>query len=313
MPGIAHNHFPLIVWREGEKRLWNPIHKKALKNRPEERVRLRIIEALVEAGWSKHRISTEEKLRAIDNPGGRTDIICYDLNFDPQILIECKAERVPISPEVAEQTARYNRTVEAPYLLMTNGHTDFWYRISVQNQPQQLDTPPDLLDFSQPLEKDFSYWQDRGFAGNKTTDADLQNWVTATLNLLWLGSDNKMHYIDFNNTPSDLPLQHYYFLHQIKPQHWIALSIVSTPPGGSRLIAVINRKNQNVGLLEVNLDLIASGTSPNATVYSENDPKNFDILDLISFEFQATSDEDALRSIPGLLNSAFDKLTHSKN
>ncbi|NIT57520.1 MAG: hypothetical protein GWN00_15210, partial [Aliifodinibius sp.] len=65
MLSIAKHIYPRVVWRDREKKLWNPIHKKALKNLPEERVRLRIMEALIQRGWSKHRISTEEAIGKI--------------------------------------------------------------------------------------------------------------------------------------------------------------------------------------------------------------------------------------------------------
>ncbi|MDZ7692240.1 MAG: type I restriction enzyme HsdR N-terminal domain-containing protein [Balneolaceae bacterium] len=169
MPSIADFHFPQMVWREGTKLLWNPIHKKVLKNRPEERVRLRIIEALIAAGWSKHRITTEEALKAQESPAGRTDIICYDQNFRPQILVECKAENVPISSDVAEQTARYNRTVGAPYLLMSNGITDHWYEISNQQSLKQLPSIPDLLKpTSQASRKRFSILETAGICRRKS-------------------------------------------------------------------------------------------------------------------------------------------------
>ncbi len=107
MPSVAESRYPQIVWREGEKRLWNPIHRKALKNLPEERVRLRTIEYLLDVGWSKHRISTEEAIGQIGDTSMRTDIICYTQQFVPKILVECKAEHIPISAKTAEQVARY--------------------------------------------------------------------------------------------------------------------------------------------------------------------------------------------------------------
>src|SRR5699024_8192305 len=107
MPSIARNQFPIIRWKDGEKCLWNPIHRKVLKNRPEERVRLRVIEFLLEAGWSRYRITTEEALKGDAKGEMRTDVICYNQEFEPKILIECKAESISISKEAAEQIARY--------------------------------------------------------------------------------------------------------------------------------------------------------------------------------------------------------------
>lgn len=310
MASLARHHFPQFVWREGEKRLWNPIHKKALKNRPEERVRLRIIEALVEAQWSKHRISTEEKLRPKENPGGRTDVICYDQDFNPKILVECKAENVPISGNVAEQTARYNRTVEAPYLLMTNGLSDYWFRILNGQGPEQMETLPTLLNTpNRPPQRAFNYWRERGFVGEEATDTGLRKWLTEVLNILWLNAEADIRYIEFNNSPSDLELKHYFHVAQ-QGDNRVALGILSTPYGGTRLVAVINREGQNMGLIEVNMDLLAADTKPNATIYSEADPKNFDVGEVWPVDLSAHLDNQGPLDIPSRMNDIFDEFSN---
>lgn len=310
MPGLAQHHFPQVVWRENEKRLWNPIHKKALKNRPEERVRLRIIEALIDAGWSKHRISTEEALRPKDQTQRRTDIICYDQNFEPRILIECKAESVPISEKVAEQTARYNRSVNAPYLLMSNGINDFWYRTSEQNKPERLEEPPEILEIpSRHPEREFHYWEERGFAGKNTTDSGLRQWLTTMLNAIWRAESGQGQFIEFNNSPTDLPLAHYFRIFNVNSDHRMALGLHGTPFGGTRLVAVLNRNKLNVGLIEVNLDLLAEETSPNATIYSESDPQNFDIRDYVSLNLQEVPAREKIIQLPASLDELFDDIT----
>src|SRR5699024_1440801 len=116
---IAAFIYPEVVWRGRKKMLWNPIHRKPLRNRPEERVRLRIIEFLLLAGWSRHRISTEEAIGKWADSSMRTDIICYSRQFAPRLLIECRAEHIPLSRETAEQIARYIQ----PKMRLANGRT----------------------------------------------------------------------------------------------------------------------------------------------------------------------------------------------
>lgn len=271
-------------------------------------MRLRVIEALVEAGWSRHRISTEEKLRPRENPGGRTDIICYDQDFNPKILVECKAENVPISTDVAEQTARYNRTVEAPYLLMTNGLSDYWFHISSGKGPQRLDGVPDLLTLPGELpDRDFNYWKQRSFAGRDSTNTDLRNWLACLLNMFWQGQqEGKIRYIEFNNSPPELELKHYFYISE-QNDGQVALGLVSTPYGGTRMVAIINRNRENVGLIDINLDLAAERTSPNATVHSKYDPHNFDIHELVSLKLARPVTDD-LANLPHSLNAGFDQL-----
>ena len=281
MTGIAQHHFPRFVWRNGKKRLWNPIHRKALKNRPEERVRLRIIDALIEAGWSRHRISTEEALPTRGEPARRTDIICYDQAFNPRILVECKAESVPISSGVAEQTARYNQQVGAPFLLMTNGLRDYWYRVPGDKPPSPLEEPPEILNIpEQDPERDFGYWRERGFAGNKAGPG-LREWLPEILNHYWsrntVSASPRSRFIHFNNSPMEMELAHYFAITPID-EYNIATTFISTPFGGTRLVGVINREEENIALLEVNLDLAANGTRPNATLLSAAGPRTFDAV-----------------------------------
>ena len=51
----------------------------------------------------------------------RTDLLVNDCNGQPLMLVECKAPEVAISQKVFEQIAIYNLTIQAPYLLVTNG------------------------------------------------------------------------------------------------------------------------------------------------------------------------------------------------
>ena len=51
----------------------------------------------------------------------RYDIIVYDQDIEPYLLVECKSHKEPINQSVIDQVARYNITLNAPYLLVTNG------------------------------------------------------------------------------------------------------------------------------------------------------------------------------------------------
>src|SRR5699024_8808124 len=163
---------------------------KSLKNRPEERVRLQVVEFLLAGGWSPHRISTEE---ALDLPQKeallRTDLICYNKQFEPLLLIECKAGQIKINQQTAHQIAGYNRYVLAPYLLMTNGLNDYWYRLNKEQAEGPLDGIPDDLSIEPKREdKSFAYWAKRGFAG-KQAASSLRRWLTTALNSGWMQKD----------------------------------------------------------------------------------------------------------------------------
>jgi hypothetical protein len=285
MLSIAKYIYPRVVWRNREKKLWNPIHKKALQNLPEERVRLRIMEALIQRGWSKHRISTEEAIGKIGDSSMRTDLICYSEQFDPKLLVECKAEYISISAKTAEQVARYNQKVGAPYLLMTNGIADFWYAINKESgKVNELHEHPDFLDSREQLEHDFDHWKKRGFAGEKASP-ELRLWLEEILANIWLSNNNdKVQFLTFSNSPSDLDLNHYYRIVQISETRRLALTTLNTAFGGNRLVVILNKKGENKAVLEINLDVLFADKKGNSSVYSRKGIKTFDFSNYINLE-----------------------------
>lgn len=275
-----------MVWRDREKKLWNPIHKKALKNLPEERVRLRVMEALIQRGWSKHRISTEEAIGKLGDTSMRTDLICYSQQFDPKLLVECKAEYISISAKTAEQVARYNQKVGAPYLLMTNGISDFWYAIDENSgKVNELQNQPELLNKEQQqLEYDFDDWKQRGFAGEKASP-ELRLWLKETLPDLWLSSsDAKVQFLTFSNSPSDIDLNHYYRIVQTSETRRLALTTLNTAFGGNRFVIILNKENENKAVLEINLDVLFAEKNGNSSVYSRQGIKTFDLSNYIDLK-----------------------------
>ena len=280
MASIAEYTYPRIVWRDREKKLWNPIHKKPLKNRPEERVRLRTIEYLLRAGWSKHRISTEEAIGQIGDTSMRTDIICYSQEFEPKLLVECKAEQVPISSKTAEQVARYNQKVNAPYLLLTNGVSDFWYAISDGSvkEIEKEDLPDSLINPAKEPDYHFEDWRERGFAGSQAVPG-LRKWFEHLLPEIWLSDRDggTVRYIQFSRTPSDISLNHYYRILRLEEKRRIALTTLNTAFGGNRMIIILNQENRNRAVLEINLDLLFDEKKGNTSIYSEQGIRVFDL------------------------------------
>lgn len=268
-----------------------------------------MIEALTERGWSKNRISTEE---AVDvdtgkGPGGRTDIICYDRSFFPKLLVECKAEHVPISTRVAEQTARYNRSIGAPYLLMSNGIVDYWYQIPDRQEILRLEAPPDFLNTPDKRnERPFSYWSERGFAG-ENAGKDQRDLLSRMLNHFWFGIGGEMFYLSFSDSPTALDLAHYYKIFGQTGEK-TAVGFLNTPSGETRLIAVFNRDGKNAGVLETDLDLLFSGeSSQNTTLYTATGNETTDLR-----EHGITGSNlpgiKYLQALPRTLNTLFNTL-----
>lgn len=127
------NFVPKTKIVNGVVYIYDNIRRKYLVLTPEEKVRQGFIYFLIsEMGYSKNHIRTELGLQyhALSK---RSDIMVFDKNTQPYMLVECKAESVSINQEVVEQASRYNLTFKAPYLCVTNGKSTFCFYIDFEN------------------------------------------------------------------------------------------------------------------------------------------------------------------------------------
>lgn len=281
MKSVSLFQYPHIVFEKGIKKLWNPIQRKRLANRPEERVRLQIIEYLTrDAGWSSHRITTEipVSLATSDTPN-RADILCYDEEFTPRLLIECKAESIRISDKTGEQIGRYNTRIRAPYLMVSNGRTDFFFKVENGNV-LRLSEKPDLFNFHENLNsamqhRDFVYWSSRGFAGSEASP-ELRKWLHDCLPALWSNSSSASDLSDpvylqidpFPNSDGIRAFDQYFRVFNYKKRLRFAFTFLSTPHGGTRIIIIRNEAGNNTGLIVINPELVLAGQTPNTFLFN---------------------------------------------
>lgn len=112
----------LRLKKEGGKTyVFDFIRGKWLVLLPEELVRqLLVLYLIEEKGYSKNRIAIERGLK-VNNLSKRCDILLFDNQTNPSLLVECKAPNVKINQDVFRQIAIYNLPLEVEYLLVTNG------------------------------------------------------------------------------------------------------------------------------------------------------------------------------------------------
>lgn len=181
MTSSVLKHFPVIRYRNGQKQLFNPVSKQWLADRPEERVRLRTVEFLTrEAGFSLNRMNTEQGFRSDAGPSPilRTDIICFDTFHQPLLLVECKSEAVKLDASVTAQSARYNRSVMAPYVMLTNGINDFFFAIREDERAEVFADFGRIAPLGPESARDVAYWNKRGFTGLASDHAAFSDWLT---------------------------------------------------------------------------------------------------------------------------------------
>lgn len=127
-----------IQKKEGQAFIFDPIRKKYLVQTPEEVVRQLFLSYLLqEKGFPLNRIRTEKVLK-VNELTKRCDILVFDWDMGPYLLVECKAPSVPISEATFQQIARYNMPLKVAYLVMTNGLTNWCCQMDYENKSWQF-------------------------------------------------------------------------------------------------------------------------------------------------------------------------------
>ena len=94
---------------------------------PEEWVRQQLLHRLVEQlGYPASRIAVEVPFEIVNRQSSnrksyRADAVVYDRQMNPMMIIECKAETVPLTQKTLDQALVYNRQLNVPWLLLHNG------------------------------------------------------------------------------------------------------------------------------------------------------------------------------------------------
>ncbi|NLR92919.1 MULTISPECIES: type I restriction enzyme HsdR N-terminal domain-containing protein [Flammeovirga] len=120
-----------IEERDGKKYIFDPIRKKMLMLTPEEWVRQQFLQMLFSMGVSKGLVGIENGLK-VNKQAKRSDLLLFDRGGSPFLLIECKAPSVKLSNTTFEQVARYNATIKAPYIGITNGMQHYFCAINFE-------------------------------------------------------------------------------------------------------------------------------------------------------------------------------------
>ena len=88
---------------------------------PEEWVRQQLLHQMVEQLGYPASLIAVEKAISVGETKKRCDAVVYDTAMQPQVLIECKAETVPLTQKTLDQALVYNRKLNVPYLILHNG------------------------------------------------------------------------------------------------------------------------------------------------------------------------------------------------
>ena len=101
--------------------IFDKIRKKNIILQPEEKVRQWLINYFIEElEYPRSLFSIEKKIVNSSIKKYRSDILIYDKEIQPFILIECKSQQVNITEETLKQLLNYNKFIEAKYIIISN-------------------------------------------------------------------------------------------------------------------------------------------------------------------------------------------------
>jgi predicted type IV restriction endonuclease len=130
--------FPDYTFRfknsENKVAIFDEIRKKFIILTPEEWVRQHVVRYLLEEkNYPKSHVNVE-KIIKINGLTKRYDVVVFKPDGTIFLLVECKAPSIVISQQTFDQIARYNMSLSADYMMVTNGLNHYFCQI---NQEQE--------------------------------------------------------------------------------------------------------------------------------------------------------------------------------
>lgn len=107
--------------------IFDILRKKNVALTPEEWVRQNIVHYLIHTkNYSKNLLAVERGIE-INGLAKRFDIVAFNRNGKPYLMVECKAENIELTQKVLNQILVYNQSLSVRYLWITNGSQNFCY------------------------------------------------------------------------------------------------------------------------------------------------------------------------------------------
>ncbi len=114
--------------------IFDKLRKKYIVLTPEEWVRQHFVYFLIEEKKYPVTLIALEKQLTINNLKKRSDILIFNTDGKPEIIVECKAPSIKITQNTFDQIARYNLKLRANYLILTNGLEHFYCKMDFKNE-----------------------------------------------------------------------------------------------------------------------------------------------------------------------------------
>ncbi|WP_188604466.1 type I restriction enzyme HsdR N-terminal domain-containing protein [Aquaticitalea lipolytica] len=131
-------NFPTYSFRfknsENKISIFDEIRKKFVILQPEEWVRQHCVHYLMtEKKYPKSLINVEKEL-IINDLKKRYDIVVFNPDGSIHLIVECKSAKININQDTFDQIARYNLSVNATFLMVTNGINHYYCQMDFENE-----------------------------------------------------------------------------------------------------------------------------------------------------------------------------------
>lgn len=134
---------PKIKKEDNRELIFDESRKRWVVLTPEEWVRQNFLQYLFQVKKYPASLMAVEKEIKLGELKKRFDVVVYDRNSKPWMIIECKEMGVTLDKKVLDQVLRYNLTLQVPYLVITNG--SFCMALAVSNgEFTEINDLPDL-------------------------------------------------------------------------------------------------------------------------------------------------------------------------
>ncbi|WP_299156729.1 type I restriction enzyme HsdR N-terminal domain-containing protein [uncultured Christiangramia sp.] len=131
-------NFPSYSFRfknnQNKVAVFDDLRKKFIILTPEEWVRQHTVKFLEkEKNYPVSLINVEKQLK-IAGLTKRYDVVVFEPEGNIHIIVECKAPKIKITQDTFDQIARYNLSLKANYLMVTNGIEHYFCQMDYEKE-----------------------------------------------------------------------------------------------------------------------------------------------------------------------------------
>ena len=135
-------NFPSYSFRfknsENKVSIFDEIRKKFIILTPEEWVRQHVVRFLLEEKKYPKSLINVEKVLKVNGLRKRYDVVVFNSDGSIFVLVECKAPEIKTAQATFDQIARYNMTLNADFLMVTNGLNHYFCKMDLKNEKYEF-------------------------------------------------------------------------------------------------------------------------------------------------------------------------------